>query len=127
MSTKNLKRCGWCGTDPLYVAYHDNEWGREVYDDQTMFEFLVLESAQAGLSWITILRKRENYRKGNADVGVKYRLKDDDPHEHHHILAFRSEEWEEKSLTFTTPDELFGCTFFMWKGNTLTLHFLSTI
>lgn len=56
-------RCGWCGTDPLYVKYHDEEWGRFVNDDHTMFEFLVLESAQAGLSWITILRKRENYRK----------------------------------------------------------------
>jgi len=67
----NLKRCGWCGTDPLYVAYHDNEWGREVYDDQTMFEFLVLESAQAGLSWITILRKRENYRKAFTRFNAK--------------------------------------------------------
>jgi DNA-3-methyladenine glycosylase I len=71
MSTNNPKRCGWCGTDPLYVAYHDNEWGREVSDDQTMFEFLVLESAQAGLSWITILRKRENYRKAFAGFQAK--------------------------------------------------------
>jgi len=71
MNTNNPKRCGWCGTDPLYVAYHDNEWGREVNDDQTMFEFLVLESAQAGLSWITILRKRENYRKAFAGFHVK--------------------------------------------------------
>jgi DNA-3-methyladenine glycosylase I len=67
MNSDNLIRCGWCGTDPLYVAYHDNEWGREVNDDRTMFEFLVLESAQAGLSWITILRRRENYRKAFAD------------------------------------------------------------
>jgi hypothetical protein len=57
------KRCNWCGDDPLYVKYHDEEWGRLVEDDQKMFEFLVLESAQAGLSWITILCKRENYRK----------------------------------------------------------------
>ncbi len=57
------KRCGWCGTDPLYVRYHDEEWGREVVDDRVLFEFLVLESAQAGLSWLTILRRRENYRK----------------------------------------------------------------
>jgi DNA-3-methyladenine glycosylase I len=55
-------RCGWCGTDPLYVAYHDVEWGVPVRDDRTLFEFLVLEGAQAGLSWITILRKREHYR-----------------------------------------------------------------
>lgn len=58
-----LKRCSWCGSDPLYVKYHDEEWGKEVHDDKTLFEFLVLESAQAGLSWITILRKRENYRR----------------------------------------------------------------
>ncbi len=63
---KPVKRCDWCGTDPLYQKYHDEEWGREVTDDATMFEFLVLESAQAGLSWITILRKRENYRKAFA-------------------------------------------------------------
>lgn len=56
-------RCGWAGTDALYVKYHDEEWGRPVTDDATLFEFLVLESAQAGLSWITILRKREGYRK----------------------------------------------------------------
>lgn len=57
------KRCGWCGSDPLYVAYHDNEWGVPVHDDRLLFEFLVLEGAQAGLSWLTILKKRENYRK----------------------------------------------------------------
>ena len=56
------KRCPWCGSDPLYVAYHDNEWGKPVYDNQTLFELLILEGAQAGLSWITVLRKRENYR-----------------------------------------------------------------
>lgn len=67
----DIIRCGWCGNDPLYMAYHDNEWGREVTDDKTMFEFLVLESAQAGLSWITILRKRENYRKAFADFDVQ--------------------------------------------------------
>ena len=60
-------RCSWCGTDPLYVKYHDEEWGKPVYDDQILFEFLILESAQAGLSWITVLRKRENYRKAFAD------------------------------------------------------------
>jgi DNA-3-methyladenine glycosylase I len=56
-------RCPWCGTDDLYIKYHDNEWGKQVFDDNVLFEFLILESAQAGLSWITILRKRENYRK----------------------------------------------------------------
>ncbi len=56
-------RCPWAGTDPLYVDYHDNEWGVPVYDDILLFEFLMLETFQAGLSWITILRKRENFRK----------------------------------------------------------------
>lgn len=56
-------RCPWCGTDPLYTDYHDNEWGTPLYDNQKLFEFLILEGAQAGLSWITVLRKRENYRK----------------------------------------------------------------
>ncbi len=55
-------KCGWCLGDPLYEAYHDEEWGVPVRDDQTLFEFLVLETFQAGLSWITILRKRENFR-----------------------------------------------------------------
>ena len=55
-------RCGWAGTDPLYILYHDQEWGVPVYDDRTLFEFLILEGAQAGLSWSTILKKRENYR-----------------------------------------------------------------
>ena len=56
-------RCDWAGTDPLYVAYHDEEWGVPAHDDRTLFEFLILEGAQAGLSWSTILNKRENYRK----------------------------------------------------------------
>lgn len=56
-------RCQWCGNDQLYIHYHDNEWGRPVKDDKKLFEFLTLESAQAGLSWITILRKREGYRR----------------------------------------------------------------
>ena len=59
-------RCGWAGTDPLYVSYHDTEWGVPVYDDRRLFEFLVLEGAQAGLSWITVLRKREAYRTAFA-------------------------------------------------------------
>jgi len=57
-----MKRCGWCGDDPLYVAYHDEEWGVPVRDDHHMFELLVLEGAQAGRAWITILRKREAFR-----------------------------------------------------------------
>lgn len=57
------QRCGWCVGDPLYEAYHDEEWGKPVFDDETLFEFLILETFQAGLSWITILRKRENFRK----------------------------------------------------------------
>ncbi|WP_295651150.1 DNA-3-methyladenine glycosylase I [uncultured Mucilaginibacter sp.] len=68
--TTELTRCTWCGTDELYVKYHDNEWGKEVHDDETLFEFLLLESAQAGLSWITILRRREGYRKAFADFDV---------------------------------------------------------
>ncbi|MEM9143168.1 MAG: DNA-3-methyladenine glycosylase I [Bacteroidota bacterium] len=56
-------RCGWCLGDDLYIAYHDREWGVPVKDDKTLFEFLVLETFQAGLSWITVLRKRENFRK----------------------------------------------------------------
>ncbi len=62
MPTIETKRCWWCGDDPLYQSYHDNEWGVPVHDDRDLFEFLCLEGAQAGLSWITILRKREHYR-----------------------------------------------------------------
>ena len=69
-------RCTWCGDDPLYVDYHDKEWGVPIQDDQTLFEFLILEGAQAGLSWITILRKREAYRKAfdsfNAEKVARY-------------------------------------------------------
>lgn len=56
-------RCPWCGSDPLYVAYHDDEWGVPCHDERRLFEFLILEGAQAGLSWLTILKKRENYRR----------------------------------------------------------------
>jgi len=58
-----VTRCGWCGVDPAYIRYHDEEWGVAQRDSQRLFEFLVLEGAQAGLSWITILRKREGYRE----------------------------------------------------------------
>lgn len=64
-------RCGWCEGDPLYEAYHDQQWGVPVYDDQTLFEFLVLETFQAGLSWITILRKRENFREAFDQFNYK--------------------------------------------------------
>jgi DNA-3-methyladenine glycosylase I len=60
-------RCGWTKDDPVYIAYHDEEWGVPVHDDQKLFEFLILEGAQAGLSWITILKRREGYRKAFAD------------------------------------------------------------
>ncbi len=56
------ERCPWCGNDPLQIAYHDKEWGHPVHDERVLFEFLILEGAQAGLSWITVLKKRENYR-----------------------------------------------------------------
>lgn len=71
LQTQHLKRCTWCGTDELYIKYHDEEWGKEVHDDKLLFEFLILESAQAGLSWITILRRRENYRKAFANFDVE--------------------------------------------------------
>jgi len=65
------KRCEWCGNDPLYVSYHDDEWGVPIHDDRRLFEFLILEGAQAGLSWLTILKKRENYRKAFDDFDVE--------------------------------------------------------
>jgi DNA-3-methyladenine glycosylase I len=65
------KRCTWCGTDPLYTKYHDEEWGKVTHDDKVLFEFLTLESAQAGLSWITILRRRDNYKKAFANFDVE--------------------------------------------------------
>lgn len=77
-----IKRCTWPGTDPLYIAYHDNEWGKEVHDDKILFEFLILESAQAGLSWITILRRREGYRSAFANFDV------------HKVAAFTDEDVE---------------------------------
>ncbi|MDB4260744.1 DNA-3-methyladenine glycosylase I [Porticoccaceae bacterium] len=65
------RRCNWCGDDPLYQQYHDREWGVPCRDDRTLFEFVVLEGAQAGLSWITVLRKRETYRKAFANFDVR--------------------------------------------------------
>lgn len=67
MNTLQKSRCPWCLGFPEYIAYHDEEWGVPVYDDRTHFEFLILESAQAGLSWATVLKKREGYRRAFAD------------------------------------------------------------
>jgi len=73
-------RCGWCGSDPVYVRYHDEEWGVPVHDDRIHFEFLLLEGAQAGLSWSTILRKRERYREAfagfDAEAVARFGLRD---------------------------------------------------
>lgn len=73
-------RCGWCGTDDLYVKYHDEEWGKPVTDDKVLFEFLILESAQAGLNWLTILKKRNGYRQAfhNFNVDLVARMTDED-------------------------------------------------
>ncbi|MCC8146308.1 MAG: DNA-3-methyladenine glycosylase I [Bacteroidales bacterium] len=73
-------RCGWCGTDELYVKYHDEEWGKLVTDDKILFEFLILEGAQAGLNWITVLRKRKGYHKAfyNFDVEKVAQMTDAD-------------------------------------------------
>ena len=62
MNEVKKNRCAWVGLDPLYISYHDKEWGVPVFDDRLLFEFLILEGAQAGLSWLTVLKKRENYR-----------------------------------------------------------------
>ncbi|MHA3789745.1 DNA-3-methyladenine glycosylase I [Flavobacterium hauense] len=72
------KRCRWCVGDALYEDYHDNEWGKPVHDDHKLFEFLLLETFQAGLSWITILRKRENFRKAFDNFDYKKIAKYDD-------------------------------------------------
>lgn len=68
---ENKTRCAWCEKDDLYRKYHDQEWGKPVYDDATLFEFLILETFQAGLSWITILNKRENFRKAFDNFDYK--------------------------------------------------------
>jgi len=71
MNKKSLTRCAWCLADPIYIEYHDQEWGVPVHDDKKLFEFLILEGAQAGLSWLTILKRREGYRKAFADFDVQ--------------------------------------------------------
>jgi DNA-3-methyladenine glycosylase I len=80
MNQEDTKRCGWCKSDPIYIKYHDEEWGKEVMDDSKMFEFLVLESAQAGLSWITILKRRDAYRNAfaNYDAGKVAQMTEQD-------------------------------------------------
>lgn len=75
---ENRVRCAWCEKDDLYRNYHDNEWGNPVYDDETIFEFLVLETFQAGLSWYTILKKRENFRKAFDNFNYKKIVKYDE-------------------------------------------------
>lgn len=79
MATKNKNRCPWSNVDPLYIDYHDHEWGVPVFDDRLLFEFLILEGMQAGLSWLTILKKRENFRASfdnfNPEVIAKYNQK----------------------------------------------------
>lgn len=80
------ERCPWCGTDPLYVAYHDDEWGVPVHDDRQLFELLILEGAQAGLSWITVLRKRESYREAFAGFDIA-RVAAFDDTDHARLLA----------------------------------------
>lgn len=67
MDEKEIKRCAWVGTDPLMIDYHDHEWGVPLHDDRELFEFLILEGMQAGLSWMTILRKRDNFRQAFDD------------------------------------------------------------
>lgn len=66
-----MERCPWAGNDPAYIAYHDEEWGVPVHDDQKLFEFIILEGAQAGLSWLTILKRRQGYKKAFADFDVQ--------------------------------------------------------
>ena len=80
MSQIQLKRCSWCGSDALYTAYHDNEWGVPNFDDASLFEFMLLEGAQAGLSWITVLKKRVGYQRAfdgfNAEKIAHYGKRD---------------------------------------------------
>ena len=79
-------RCGWCGDDPLYRAYHDDEWGRATRGDDAMFELLSLEGFQAGLSWLTILRKRESFRRAFSGFSIE-RVADFDEHDVDRLLG----------------------------------------
>lgn len=78
VNKRKLNRCGWCLSSELYMDYHDNEWGKPLYNERLLFEFLVLESFQSGLSWITILNKRENFRKAYDNFVIKKVAKYDD-------------------------------------------------
>jgi DNA-3-methyladenine glycosylase I len=71
MKMDKLTRCNWCLSDPIYIQYHDEEWGVPVHDDRKLFEFLILEGAQAGLSWLTILKRRDGYRKAFCGFNVE--------------------------------------------------------
>ncbi len=79
-------RCEWAGSDPLYIKYHDNEWGIPLHDDRKLFELLILEGAQAGLSWLTILKKRHNYRKAFNNFDPEIVAKFETPE---HSLTFK--------------------------------------
>lgn len=81
-----IKRCGWCSNDPLYIDYHDTEWGKPQFDEQTLFEMLCLEGQQAGLSWITVLKKRAAYRQHFFQYAIE------------HIAQFSDDELAEKCL-----------------------------
>lgn len=82
----NQQRCGWCSNDPLYIAYHDHEWGKPQFEEQHLFEMLCLEGQQAGLSWITVLKKRESYRQQFFQYPIAQ------------IAQFRDEQLQEKCL-----------------------------
>ena len=80
MTSLTVKRCGWCSNDPIYMAYHDHEWGKAVYDEGHLFEMLCLEGQQAGLSWITVLKKRDIYRQHFFQYSIAHiaQLSDDE-------------------------------------------------
>lgn len=80
IKSMNKTRCGWCNNDPLYIAYHDTEWGVPIFDDRLLFEFLILEGMQAGLSWFTILKKREAFRIAFKNFDAKKIAKFDESH-----------------------------------------------
>jgi DNA-3-methyladenine glycosylase I len=116
-------RCEWCGSDPLYVTYHDEEWGLPSHDDRHLFEMLILEGAQAGLSWLTILRKREHYRKAFHKFDCKkiaaYTAKDmqrllDDPGIVRNRLKIKSA-IDNARCTLTIKDEFGSLDAFLWK------------
>jgi DNA-3-methyladenine glycosylase I len=86
LDAEGTARCGWCGDDPLYRSYHDDEWGREKRGDDALFELLCLEGFQAGLSWLTILRKREGFRRAFAEFSIE-RVADFDERDIDRLLA----------------------------------------